>query len=96
MDYIKNNNIFCSSYLEENYPDRLKYCIDGPVLLFSTGAINWNNKKIISIVGTRQVSAHGIDFCKKLIQNANWSAGAQQTRTSRYLFIGKQRVQKAN
>jgi DNA processing protein len=69
MDYIKNNNISCCSYLEENYPDRLKYCIDGPVLLFSAGAINWNNKKIISIVGTRQVSAHGIDFCKKLIQD---------------------------
>jgi DNA processing protein len=69
MDYIKNNNIFCSSYLEENYPDRLKYCIDGPVLLFSLGVINWNNKKIISIVGTRQVSAHGMDFCKKLIQD---------------------------
>ena len=69
MDYIKKNTISCCSYLEENYPDRLKYCIDGPVLLFSAGAINWNNKKIISIVGTRQVSAHGIDFCKKLIQD---------------------------
>jgi DNA processing protein len=69
MDYINKNNISCCSYLEENYPDRLKYCIDGPVLLFSAGAINWNNKKIISIVGTRQVSAHGIDFCKKLIQD---------------------------
>ena len=69
MDYINKNNISCCSYLEENYPDRLKYCIDGPVLLFSSGVINWNNKKIISIVGTRQVSAHGIDFCKKLIQD---------------------------
>ena len=69
MLYLKNKNITCCSYLEESYPDRLKYCIDGPVLLFSFGTINWNNRKIISIVGTRQVSAYGVDFCKKLIQD---------------------------
>ena len=69
MQFLKSNCINCSSYLDENYPDRLKNCIDGPILLFSRGNINWNNKKIISIVGTRQVSSYGADFCKKLIQD---------------------------
>ncbi len=69
MQFIKGQNISCCSYLDENYPDRLKQCIDGPVLLFSSGNINWNTRKVISIVGTRQVSSYGIDFCKKLIQD---------------------------
>ncbi|MFZ4106461.1 DNA-processing protein DprA [Flavobacterium sp.] len=69
MQFIKDHNISCCSYLDENYPDRLKQCIDGPVLLFSSGNINWNTRKVISIVGTRQVSSYGIDFCKKLIQD---------------------------
>jgi len=67
LEYIKNNNINVCSYQDNDYPDRLKHCIDGPILLFSTGNINWNTRKIISIVGTRQVTPYGIEFCKKLI-----------------------------
>ena len=69
MQFIKDNAISCCSYLDENYPERLKHCIDGPLVLFSSGNINWNTRKVISIVGTRQVSAYGTDFCKKLIQD---------------------------
>ena len=69
MQFIKDQDISCCSYLDGNYPERLKHCIDGPVVLFSSGNINWNTRKVISIVGTRQVSAYGTDFCKKLIQD---------------------------
>lgn len=54
-------------FKEENYPDRLKHCIDSPILLFTAGNINLNKKRIISIVGTRQITPYGMDFCKKLI-----------------------------
>jgi DNA processing protein len=67
FDYIKRNNINVCFYQDDNYPDRLKHCIDGPVLLFSSGNINWNTRKIISIVGTRQITSYGMEFCKKLI-----------------------------
>jgi DNA processing protein len=67
LHYIQKNNINCTSYKEENYPDRLKHCIDSPILLFSAGKINLKGKRIISIVGTRQITSYGIDFCKKLI-----------------------------
>ena len=67
LKFIKENNINTSFYLEDNYPDRLKHCIDGPVLLFSSGNINLKNKRIISIVGTRQITSYGTEFCKKLI-----------------------------
>lgn len=67
FQYIKSNDINVCFYLDDNYPERLKHCIDGPVLLFYTGNINWNTRKIISIVGTRQITSYGMEFCKKLI-----------------------------
>ena len=69
FDFIKKNDIKVCYYQDNNYPERLKHCIDGPVLLFYTGTINWNTRKIISIVGTRQVTSYGAEFCKKLIED---------------------------
>jgi len=69
LRFVRDNTINCLFYQEENYPNRLKHCIDGPVLLFASGNINWNNKKIISIVGTREVTSYGTEFCKKLIED---------------------------
>ena len=56
-------------YQNEDYPDKLKHCIDGPILLFASGNFDFKNRKIISIVGTREVTSHGIDFCKKLVED---------------------------
>ncbi len=67
--FIKSNGIDITYFQDENYPDRLKHCIDGPVLLFSSGNIDLQNKKIISIVGTRQITSYGMEFCRKLIED---------------------------
>ena len=69
LQFIKSNEIKVEYFQDENYPDRLKHCIDGPVLLFTSGNINLKNKKIISIVGTRQITSYGMEFCRKLIED---------------------------
>ena len=56
-------------FLEADYPEKLKHCVDGPVVLFSSGNINLEGRKIISIVGTRQITSYGTDFCKKFIED---------------------------
>ncbi len=33
LKFIKNNSIQTAFFQDENYPDKLKHCIDGPVLL---------------------------------------------------------------
>lgn len=68
-NFISNNAISVHYYQDETYPTRLKHCVDSPLLLFSSGNINLNTQKIISIVGTREVTSYGIDFCKKLIED---------------------------
>ncbi|MBJ2123582.1 DNA-processing protein DprA [Flavobacterium sp. IB48] len=66
--FIKNNTIQVSFFQDESYPERLKHCFDAPILLFTAGNIDLKNRKIISIVGTRQITSYGTDFCKKLIE----------------------------
>lgn len=69
LRFIEKNNIKVDYFQDEEYPEKLKHCIDGPILLFSRGNIDLKKKKIISVVGTRKISAHGIDFCEKLIED---------------------------
>jgi DNA processing protein len=69
LEFIQNNSINVSYFQNENYPDKLKHCVDAPVLLFTAGNIDLNNRKIISIVGTRQITSYGTEFCKKLIED---------------------------
>lgn len=68
-DFILKNNIKVLYFQDDDYPDRLKHCIDGPVLLFCAGNIRLENRKIISIVGTRQITSYGTEFCRKLIED---------------------------
>lgn len=68
LKYIQENNISYSYFLEDNYPVNLQHCIDGPILLFKDGNLDFSNKKIISIVGTRNISSYGRDFCNQFIQ----------------------------
>lgn len=69
MKFIADNNIKPYYYQEAAYPERLKHCIDGPVVLFTSGNISLENRKTISIVGTRQMTSYGSDFCRKLIED---------------------------
>jgi DNA processing protein len=69
LEFIKSNDINAVYFQEEAYPDRLKHCIDGPLLLFTSGNIDLKNRRIISIVGTRQITSYGMEFCRKLIED---------------------------
>ncbi|PQB08248.1 DNA protecting protein DprA [Polaribacter filamentus] len=69
LAYIQKNKIGYTYFLEDEYPKNLLNCIDSPILLFKDGNINLKNDKIISIVGTRNMSSYGRDFCNKLIED---------------------------
>ena len=67
LKFIKNNGILWHYFMDDSYPERLKHCIDGPILLFQKGNINLKQRPALSIVGTRNISSHGIAFCESLI-----------------------------
>ena len=68
LKFIQDHKIKVAYFEEASYPDKLKHCLDAPILLFSRGNINLQQKRLVSIVGTRQITAHGIAFCEKLIE----------------------------
>ncbi|MFI0429769.1 DNA-processing protein DprA [Mariniflexile sp. HMF6888] len=68
IDFIKNNNINVSFFKDDNYPEKLKHCIDGPILLFQTGNIHLKQQRIISIVGSRKITTSGVAFCEDLVE----------------------------
>ena len=65
--FINKKNIKVTSFLDDDYPEKLKHCIDGPILLFQKGNINLKEKRIISIVGTRKITNYGKSFLKEFI-----------------------------
>ena len=67
LKYIQDNDIDILFYKDILYPEKLKHCFDSPILLFSAGNIDLQKRRIISIVGTRQVTSHGAEFCRNLI-----------------------------
>jgi DNA processing protein len=69
LEYIEKNKIATSYFLEDEYPKNLQQCIDGPILLFKDGKIDLQNERIISFVGTRNMTSYGREFCKELIQD---------------------------
>ncbi|OYQ47157.1 DNA-protecting protein DprA [Flavobacterium cyanobacteriorum] len=69
MKFIEKEGIKASYFMDADYPEKLKHCIDGPVILFSSGNINLEGRKIVSIVGTRQVTSYGAEFCRKLVED---------------------------
>ena len=51
------------------YPNRLKECVDAPVMLYFRGNADLNVEKVISIVGTRNATAYGKEITDKLVRD---------------------------
>lgn len=70
LDFCKQKNIQVLIFSDEGYPARLRECEDAPLVLFYRGVANLNEKRIISVVGTRKISGWGKsicqNFCKEL------------------------------
>ncbi|MFD2999017.1 DNA-processing protein DprA [Pontibacter toksunensis] len=55
-------------YTSPKYPDRLKQIADAPVLLYYHGNSNLNQTRIISIVGTRQITSYGQNVTERIVE----------------------------
>jgi DNA processing protein len=69
IDFILKNRIQTFFYLDDNYPSRLKGCSDSPIILYFKGNANLNERRIISVVGTRNATNYGKEICEELIRS---------------------------
>ncbi len=69
LSFIEKEQLNIYYLFEDNYPERLKHCPDAPVILFSSGDFDMQNRKVLSIVGTRKSTHYGEAFCKELLSD---------------------------
>ncbi|MDK2837526.1 MAG: processing protein [Bacteroidota bacterium] len=67
LAFVEKNKLRLLFFTDKDYPSRLNNCIDAPILLYAKGNADFNRQKIVSIVGTRNLTEYGQDFCKKFI-----------------------------
>ena len=68
IPFIEKYKIDLYYYQDKNYPAKLRFCEDGPVVLFSKGDLNFN-KKNVAIVGTRKATPYGKKLVRELIED---------------------------
>lgn len=68
MNFVVKNNIAPLFFTDPDYPQRLCNCIDAPVLLYTKGNARFNGERVVSIVGTRDVTEYGQDFCRNFVK----------------------------
>ena len=73
LRFIEKYKIEPLFFTDENYPKRLKYCSDSPILLYYKGNTNLNCEKIIGVVGTRKPSNYGKEKTQELISELSQS-----------------------
>lgn len=69
VEFVEKNNITPLFITDSNYPQRLKECVDAPVMLYFKGNTNLNTSRIVSIVGTRHATNYGKEITETLIRD---------------------------
>lgn len=68
LEFVEENKLRLLFFTDEEYPQRLTQCIDAPLLLYVKGNTDLNHQKTISVIGTRNATRYGEDFCKEFIE----------------------------
>lgn len=68
LTFMEKESIQGLYFEDSGYPFKLKHCVDGPIVLFQKGSIDWKNHPIISIVGARKMTTYGLAQCEKIIE----------------------------
>jgi DNA processing protein len=67
LEYDKKHGIQVLTLNDPQYPQRLKDVDDAPLVLFYKGTADFNQARVIAIVGTRHCTSYGQDLIHKLI-----------------------------
>ena len=68
LAFAQAGHVQCIGYNDEAYPARLRECPDAPILLYYRGTADLNGQHIVSMVGTRQITAYGKDLCQQFVK----------------------------
>ncbi len=67
-NFMQQNDIRSAFYLDAHYPARLRECEDGPLTLYWKGRMDLDQKKVVSLIGTRKATAYGLRKCREFME----------------------------
>ena len=71
LENLQSKGISFIGYGENGYPDSLKECEDAPAGLYIRSSSKpeelWTHRRMISIVGTRDISPYGREWCERIV-----------------------------
>ncbi|MFT6849275.1 MAG: DNA processing protein [Sphingobacteriales bacterium] len=67
FDFMQKNQIAPIFYTDPEYPKRLKFCQDAPIILFKKGNVDLNRPRFLGIVGTRNSTNYGRGLLKEIM-----------------------------
>ena len=67
LAHAEKYGIDAFSFLDDEYPQRLKHCVDAPIVLYSKGKGSINPPRAISIVGTRNATRQGKELTESIV-----------------------------
>lgn len=67
IKFIEKNEVKPLYYLNDDYPRRLKYFEQSPIVLYYKGTATLNPQRTLSIVGTRKPTEYGVIQCEKIV-----------------------------
>lgn len=65
----ERHGVHTLTFLDKAYPQRLNHCSDAPILIHMKGNANLNPERTISVVGTRNATAHGKEITERIIED---------------------------
>jgi len=69
LKFAEKNGIRVLSFQDRDYPKRLTHCFDAPVVLFKKGDADLNATRMVSVVGTRDITDYGRKVTRDLIKS---------------------------
>ena len=68
IETAQQKGIEILTFNDKAYPQRLRYVVDAPLVIYRLGNADLNAKKVVAIVGTRKATDYGLDLTNQLVR----------------------------
>lgn len=68
MLFAEKHGITIHLYGEGGYPVKMMECPDAPIVLYQLGNMSLNNRRMVSMVGTRRATQYGRNMARHIVQ----------------------------
>lgn len=69
MRFLQKAGAKAIPFSSDEYPQRMKECVDAPYILYTKGEMTMNGGHFIGIVGTRKMTPYGKNICEEIVSS---------------------------